>query len=94
MRAQTAIDQVRTSGEAFNGKNIANPSFREVDKKAWTDHKHPFRVVKADEKLISQRQMPSKFYEKSQSKNKNRNSPEPYTGINDMTLTKKVEDHF
>ena len=85
-----------TTSRFFTVKfGACNPIFRQIDKKAWTDKKRPFRVVKADEKLIASREMPSKFYDRTKSQSQNRRySPEPYTGIKDMTLTKKVEDHF
>ena len=41
--------------EALDGARIANPMWRSVNKMNWVDSKKPFRVVKADVKLISDR---------------------------------------
>lgn len=55
-RAQSNINQTKMSLEALNGAKIANPNFRSYDKKSWIDRKKPFIVVKADTKLLSDRQ--------------------------------------
>ena len=50
---------------------------------------------KVDEKLMSSREMQSRQSKKNKSQSKNRRSiPEPYTGVKDIAVTKKVEDHF
>lgn len=95
MRAQTALDQIRTSSEGINGSSIANPSFRHVDKKAWTDQNRPFRVVKVDKKkLMASSFEHSRLSHGNRCDNRRNSVTEPYTGIKDMTLTKKLEDHF
>ena len=54
-RAQTHINQTKMVHEALDGARIANPMWRSVNKMNWVDSKKPFRVVKADVKLISDR---------------------------------------
>ena len=57
IRAQSQIDNFRTSQETFDCASYANPTWRSIKKKNWVDPKRPFKVTRPDEKLISNRQM-------------------------------------
>ena len=72
-RAQSHINNNKVSTEVINGARIANPAWRSVDKKSWVDGAKPFRVVKADKSLISDRN-PKHI-------DLNPKEKDPYTGI-------------
>ena len=78
LRAQSEIDNMRTSSEAFNAKKMANPSWRIVQKTKWMDSKQPFSYRRADESLICDRKPPNK-------------DNDPYTGIQSSPPSKPIE---
>ncbi len=72
--------------EALDGARIANPMWRSENKMKWVDSKKPFRVFKADVKLISDRN-PSQA-------NSNRKMPQdPYIGFKE-TKARQIEDRL
>jgi len=60
LRAQSQIDQWKSSFEVFDRSRYANPDWRNVQKRNWVDQKRPFLVKKADEKLIANSQISPK----------------------------------
>ena len=86
-RAQTQINQKSTVHEALDGSQIAYPNWRSIEKKRWMDRKHPFRVNKADEKLICNRSP-------NASSNTKAYPIDPYTGIVDSKPPRGLDGRF
>ena len=86
-RAQTQIDKIRKSFEAIEGDMIANPTFRKIDKSAWVDQKRPFRVLKADKKILSR----LSDHEDTESATITK---EPYREPLKQFISKKVDDRY
>ena len=65
-----------------DGRKLANPQFRTVQKEQWVDQKRPFRVVKVDRSVRLSTEKESDW------------PTEPFTELNGVLLSKRVDDFY